>query len=57
MHCIDFKHFSDRHFWHGGYERPATVQSFLDVRTAVLNNTLKDSFRRRHPGFLPANDD
>ena len=34
----------------------ATVQLFLDVRTAVLNNTLEDAFRRRHPGFRPAND-
>lgn len=35
----------------------ATVQPFLDVRTAVLNNTLEDAFRHRHPGFRPANDD
>jgi hypothetical protein len=35
----------------------ATVQSFLDVRTAVLNDTLDDAFRRRYPGFRPANDD
>ena len=35
----------------------ATVQPFLDVRTAVLNDTLEDGFRRRHPGFRPANDD
>jgi hypothetical protein len=34
-----------------------TVQPFLDVRTAVLNGMLEDSFRRRHPGFRPANDD
>ncbi len=33
------------------------VQPFLDVRTAVLNGTLEDAFRRRHPGFRPANDD
>ncbi len=33
----------------------ATVQPFLDVRTAVLNDTLKDAFCRRHPGFRPAN--
>jgi hypothetical protein len=33
----------------------ATVQPFLDVRTAVLNGTLEDAFRRRHPGFRPAN--
>ena len=26
-------------------------------RTAVLNGTLEDAFRRRHPGFRPANDD
>ena len=35
----------------------ARVQSFLDVRTAVLNDTLEDAFRQRHPGFRPANDD
>ena len=34
----------------------ATVQPFLDVRTAVLNDTLEDAFRRRHPGLRPAND-
>ena len=34
-----------------------TVQPFLDVRTAVLNDTLKHAFRRRHPGFRPANND
>jgi ABC-type glycerol-3-phosphate transport system substrate-binding protein len=34
-----------------------TVQSFLDVRTAVLNDTLEEAFRRRYPGFRPANDD
>ena len=34
-----------------------TVQPFLAVRTAVLNDTLEDAFRRRHPGFRPANDD
>ena len=33
----------------------ATLQPFLDVRTAVLNDTLEDAFRRRHPGFRPAN--
>ena len=33
-----------------------TVQPFLDVRTAVLNDTLEDAFRRRHPGFRPANE-
>src|SRR5215213_387874 len=31
-----------------------TVQPFLDVRTAVLNGTLEDAFRRRYPGFRPA---
>ena len=35
----------------------ATVQSFPQVRTAVLNDTLKDAFRHRHSGFHPANDD
>jgi hypothetical protein len=35
----------------------ATLQPFLDVRTAVLNDTLEDAFRHRHPGFRPANDD
>ena len=34
-----------------------TVQPFLDVCTAVLNDTLENAFRRRHPGFRPANDD
>jgi len=29
---------------------------FLDVRTAVLNDTLEGAFRRRHPGFRPVND-
>ncbi len=35
----------------------ATAQPVLDVRTAVLNNTLEDAFRSRHPGFRTANDD
>jgi hypothetical protein len=35
----------------------ATVRPFLDVRTAVLNDTLENAFRQRHPGFRPANDD
>jgi hypothetical protein len=35
----------------------ATVQPFLDVRTAVLNDTLEDTFRHRYAGFRPANDD
>ena len=34
-----------------------TLPPFLDVRTAVLNGTLEDAFRRRHHGFRPANDD
>ena len=34
-----------------------TVQPFLDVRTAVLNDALEDAFRHRYPGFRPANDD
>jgi hypothetical protein len=34
-----------------------TVQPFIDVRTAVLNDTLEDAFRRRYPGFRPANGD
>ena len=34
-----------------------SLQPFLDVRTAVLNDTLEDAFSRRHHGFRPANDD
>jgi len=34
-----------------------TVQSFLNVRTAVLNDTLEEDFRHRYPGFRPTNDD
>jgi hypothetical protein len=34
-----------------------TVQSFLDVRTSVLNDQLQDAFRHRDPGFRPTNDD
>jgi hypothetical protein len=34
-----------------------TVQPFLDVRAAVLSETLEDAFRDRYPGFRPANDD
>jgi hypothetical protein len=30
---------------------------FLDVRTAVLNDTLEGAFRHRYPGFRPSNDD
>jgi hypothetical protein len=33
----------------------ATVQPFLDVRAAVLNDTLEDAFRHRYAGFRPAN--
>ena len=33
-----------------------TLQPFLDVRTAVPNDTLEHAFRRRHPSFRPAND-
>ena len=33
-----------------------TLQPFLDVRTAALNDTLEDAFRRRHHGFRPVND-
>ena len=33
-----------------------TVQPFLDVRTAVLDNTLENVFRHRYPDFRPAND-
>jgi hypothetical protein len=35
----------------------ATAQPFLDVRTAVLNDTLEDAFRRRYPRFRPTNRD
>jgi hypothetical protein len=35
----------------------ATVQPFLGVRTAVLNDTLEDAFRHRYPGFRLANND
>jgi len=34
-----------------------TVQPFLDVRTAVLNETLEDAFCHRYPGFRSAKDD
>jgi hypothetical protein len=34
-----------------------TLQPFLDVRTAVLNDTLEDALRHRHHSFRPANDD
>ncbi len=32
------------------------VQLFLDVLTAVLNETLEDAFRHRYPGFRSPND-
>ena len=32
-------------------------QSSLDVRIAVLNDTLEDAFRYRYPGFRASNDD
>ena len=35
----------------------ATVQPFLDLRTAVLNDTIEDAFRHRRTGFRAANDD
>ncbi len=35
----------------------AMVPFFLNVRTALLNNTLEHVFRRRHPSFRPTNDD
>jgi hypothetical protein len=34
----------------------ATVQPFLDVRTAALNDTPEHAFRRRYRGFRLAND-
>jgi hypothetical protein len=34
-----------------------TVQRFLDVRTAVLNETFENAFRHRYPAFRSANDD
>jgi hypothetical protein len=36
---------------------PCRGPPFLDVRTAVLNETLEDAFRHRYPGFRSANDD
>jgi hypothetical protein len=35
----------------------ATVQPFLEVRTAVLNDTLENAFRHCYLGFRPANND
>jgi hypothetical protein len=34
-----------------------TVQSFLDVRIAVLNDNLENACRHHYPGFRPTNDD
>jgi hypothetical protein len=34
-----------------------TVQPFLDVRTAVLNDALEDAFCHRYRGFRLANGD
>jgi hypothetical protein len=34
-----------------------TVQPFLDVRTAVLDDTLESVFRQHYPGFRPAHDE
>jgi hypothetical protein len=42
---------------HGRSRTRTTVQSFLDVRTAVLNDKLEDAFRHRYPGFRSPNDD
>jgi hypothetical protein len=33
-----------------------TVQSFLDVRTAMLNDNLEKAFRHGYPGLRPANE-
>ena len=33
------------------------VQSFLDVRTAALNDSLEKAFRHRYPGFRPTDED
>lgn len=34
----------------------AAVQPFLDVHTAVLNDTVEQAFHRRQLGFRPASD-
>ena len=34
----------------------AAVQSFLDVRTAVLNDNFEDAFRHRYSDFRSIND-
>jgi len=34
-----------------------TMQPFLDVRTTVLNDTLKVAFRHRYPDFRSPNND
>jgi len=46
-------------WWHAAvrFEHALQAARDLDVRTAVLNDTLEDAFRYRHPGFRPANDD
>jgi hypothetical protein len=35
----------------------ATVQPFLDVRAAMLNDALEDAFRHRYRGFRPLSGD
>jgi len=42
----------DRHPYRDRWNR-WTVQPFLAVRTAVLNDSLADSFRDWFPGFRP----
>jgi hypothetical protein len=34
-----------------------TVRSFLDVRTAALNDNLEEAYRHRYPGFRPFDED
>jgi hypothetical protein len=34
-----------------------TAQLFLEVRTAVLNDTLEEAFRHCYPGFRLTTDD
>jgi hypothetical protein len=36
---------------------PCLKQPILDVRAAVLNDTLDDAFRGRYPRFRPTNDE
>jgi hypothetical protein len=33
------------------------VPSFLDVRTAMLDDNLEKAFRHRYPGFRSTNED